>query len=322
MVSICVVTYNHEKYIKHAIESILAQKVDFEYEIVIGDDCSTDDTASIVQAYAEKYNCIHAVLRQKNIGLKSNLIDIFSQARGKYIATLEGDDYWIDDYKLAKQVGFLEENPDYVLVCTNSLTFSNEDKTKLGLLRASLDSFDFGLRDLMIYNPGSTLTAVFRNGLVNEFPDIFYKSSACDRRLYILLSQYGKCKYLRDVTAAYRVHATSITSIRRSTYYGRLELELEGIRNAILWNEYLDGNFLQEVEIVQRKNSKTIVYMALSNRDFGNAINYSKWVCIGELQTIRSRIIVGILQNIRKIGEYLHLFASDPLSKRSFARVV
>lgn len=314
MLSVCVVTYNHEKYIKDAIDSILAQKVKFEYEILIGDDNSTDGTSEIVQEYAKKYDYIHTFIREENIGLKKNLLDILRRANGKYIATLEGDDFWIDDYKLAKQVGFLEENLDYVLVSTNALTFSNENINELGLLKKSLVSFDFDTSDLMMYNPGSTLTAVFRNGVVKEIPDVFHNSSACDRRLYILLSRHGKCKYLRDVTAAYRFHSESITSVRKASYYGRVGLELEGIRNAILWNEYLGGNYFKEVEIVRRKNSKTLVQLALSNKDYLRAINYSKWINVNELQLYRSKIIIMLLQGIRLLGEHFQLFDPDPLA--------
>lgn len=106
------VTYNHERYIRQALDSVLMQKVNFKYEIVIGDDCSPDNTQDIIREYTEKYSdIIKPVLRQKNIGAPNNGYDINKRCKGKYIATLEGDDYWTDDDKLQTQVDFLERHP-------------------------------------------------------------------------------------------------------------------------------------------------------------------------------------------------------------------
>ena len=107
-VSVAVITYNHEKFIGQAIESVLMQETAFVVELVIGEDCSTDGTRRIVQAYAEKYpNVIRALLPEKNLGMARNYDAVWQACRGKYIAWLEGDDYWRTPQKLQKQVALM-----------------------------------------------------------------------------------------------------------------------------------------------------------------------------------------------------------------------
>ena len=115
MVSVIMLTYNHEKFIREAIDSILMQKVDFKYEVLIGDDCSLDNTQKILYEYEERYPDIFKIIyRPKNIGATKNAYELLMNAKGKYIANLEGDDYWTDPYKLQKQVDFMESNPQYI----------------------------------------------------------------------------------------------------------------------------------------------------------------------------------------------------------------
>lgn len=114
-VSVIVPTYNHELYIRKALDSIVSQKLDYDFEVIVGDDCSKDNTPDIVREYGEKYSDIMRVyLREKNLGAKMNAYDLMMKCKGEYIAFLEGDDYWTDEYKLKKQVEFLDENPDYI----------------------------------------------------------------------------------------------------------------------------------------------------------------------------------------------------------------
>ena len=112
-ISILVVTYNQEKYIQQCLDSILMQQIDFEYEVIIGDDCSTDNTAAICDLYAEKYSNFHVYHHPKNLGHVGNWEFCLNQCHGEYIAILEGDDFWIDNRKLQKQVDyqdFLDNN--------------------------------------------------------------------------------------------------------------------------------------------------------------------------------------------------------------------
>ena len=115
-VSVFMITYNHEKYIAEALDSILMQKTDFDFDIVIGEDCSTDATRRIVLEYSRKYpDKIKLLLHNVNVGFISNMMYVLEACTGKYVAMCEGDDYWTDPFKLQKQVDFLEANNEYML---------------------------------------------------------------------------------------------------------------------------------------------------------------------------------------------------------------
>lgn len=118
LVSVGILVFNQKKYISTAIESVLNQQVDFEYEIVIADDASTDGTRELLIEYAKKYpKTIKLILQEKNIGLVENSKILKRNCKGRYRATLEGDDYWLDNDRLQKQVDFLETHLDYVAIC-------------------------------------------------------------------------------------------------------------------------------------------------------------------------------------------------------------
>jgi len=117
LVSVSVITYNHERSIARAIESVLAQEVDFEYEIIIAEDCSTDRTREIVKEYAERYpEIIKLLLQEHNVGMKGNSDALRRACRGIYRSHIEGDDVWCDRGKLKRQIEFLENNPDYIAI--------------------------------------------------------------------------------------------------------------------------------------------------------------------------------------------------------------
>ena len=117
LLSVICTTYNHEKYIRQALDSILMQKVNFKYEVIVGEDCSPDNTREILKEYEKKYPDIFTmVYRDKNIGAKKNSFDISMRCKGKYIAYLECDDYWTDENKLQKQVDYLEAHPNTIEV--------------------------------------------------------------------------------------------------------------------------------------------------------------------------------------------------------------
>ena len=118
MVSVCCITYNHKPFIAEAIDSFLMQKTNFPFDIIIGDDCSTDGASEIIETYKEKYpDKIKVIRGSKNVGAHENMRNIIKACRGKYIALCDGDDYWTDPNKLQKQVNFLEQNSEYVMCC-------------------------------------------------------------------------------------------------------------------------------------------------------------------------------------------------------------
>lgn len=208
-ISVCMITYNHEYYVVDAIKSILSQKGDFDLEIVIGDDCSTDNTPDILLEFQKQYPAIIKLnLRTKNVGVNKNFAETLFSCTGKYIAILEGDDYWIDECKLQKQLNFLETNSNYVLVYSGAIAF-NEN----GIIGKAMGiEYDVESIELMKSPPINTLTTFFRN-VLKEFPQEFYSVKFCDLFLWSLLGHYGCGKYLESVEdSMYRVHNDGIFS--------------------------------------------------------------------------------------------------------------
>lgn len=170
VLSVLLITYNHERYLRETLDTVLSQETDFEFEIVVGEDCSTDDTRRILNEYHDRYPGMFRLLyREKNFGRPTlNVYETAMACRGKYIATLEGDDYWTDKRKLKKAVDFLEENPAYsgcanpsVLVDENGRELS--DKSPLDLYAWSGE--DYTLNDYRTTTvwPGQTASIVTRN---------------------------------------------------------------------------------------------------------------------------------------------------------------
>jgi glycosyltransferase involved in cell wall biosynthesis len=226
-VSVCMIAYNHEKFIAQAIESILLQKTTHQIEIIIGDDCSTDLTKQIISTYKEKYPELLVVLpSEKNIGMIPNFIRTYESSNGKYVALLEGDDYWTDELKLEKQINFLEQHPDFA-ICHHKIKFLDENKQtfKTSGVQKEITTIE----DLALDNNISTPSCVFRNKLFGEFPSTIYNSAIGDYFLHMLNAQYGKIKFFNEAMSVYRIHNDGIWSnksnlIRMSNWVKSLDL--------------------------------------------------------------------------------------------------
>jgi len=207
LVSIHMITYNHEKYIGKAIEGVLLQKTNFKIELIIGEDCSPDGTAEVVREYADKYpELIVPVVRQKNVGIAKNVTDIYDRCRGKYIAICEGDDYWIDPLKLQKQVDFLEDNEDYGLVHTDFEIVNETDTRDSRRKNKKMPKGSLFENVLMGQYSIGALTVLFRADIYNKIPKYYLQKSfpMFDSPMWIEMSKITKFKYLPDVTSAYR----------------------------------------------------------------------------------------------------------------------
>jgi glycosyltransferase involved in cell wall biosynthesis len=210
-VSILTITYNHERYITQAIESILVQKVNFDYEIVIGEDCSKDSTRGIVVDFQKRYpGKIRLLLREQNLGAIRNLVQTLHACQGEYVAILEGDDYWTSPHKLQKQVAFLDEHPECSM-CFHDATIIHEDGSREPRRYCRVDQKEIPtLEDLLVINFIPTCSVMFRRGLVGNFPDWFYTLKMGDWPLHILNAQHGKIGYINEVMGVYRVHSGGI----------------------------------------------------------------------------------------------------------------
>ncbi len=212
-VSVCMITYNHEKYIAQAIESVMMQVTDFDYELVIGDDCSIDKTREICIVHQNKYpDKIVLLLPDRNNGPNKNFISTYLTCSGEYVALLEGDDYWIDSYKLQKQVNYLDHNPHVSVGLHNGNI--EENGVKVG--KAQGDSFQiYSVKNVInsrVLAP--TASYLFRNSI--QFPPWFQKVYGGDYALLFLLANLGEIHYLPEVMCVYRRNRESLEGTYRN----------------------------------------------------------------------------------------------------------
>jgi glycosyltransferase involved in cell wall biosynthesis len=211
LLSVCVITYNHVNYIKEALEGVFMQKTNFSWELVIADDFSTDGTREILLKYKEKYpDIITLILQEKNVGAGQNWFDLISYPKSKYIAYFEGDDYWIDPYKLQKQVDFLEAHEDFNVVFTNTIVVNKLSETvRIGHYEDRI----YTLNDVMRGFIPPTQTILFRNiQNLTLFMNQFSNFPSGDRLIAYYCALHGKIGYIPEQTAAYRDSGEGIWS--------------------------------------------------------------------------------------------------------------
>jgi Glycosyltransferases involved in cell wall biogenesis len=208
MVSICCITYNHEKYIADAIESFLMQRTDFPYEIILHDDASTDSTADIIRRYESKYpNRIKGIYQEENqYSQKINIFKeyLFPRANGKYIALCEGDDYWIDRNKLQLQVNYMQCNP-YCSLCFHAAKVVSKDQKSLSSLRPYLYNTLCDTKMVILKKSNyPTASLLFPSRLVKKMPDFYINSPVGDAPLHLFLVHQGYAYYMDRFMSAYR----------------------------------------------------------------------------------------------------------------------
>ncbi|WP_324671793.1 glycosyltransferase family 2 protein [Hymenobacter sp. GOD-10R] len=209
IVSVWLITYNHESYIAEAIEGVLMQVTDFPVELVIGEDYSSDRTRAIVQDYKNRYpDQITLFLAEYNMGMLPVLRPTYALCRGKYVAMLDGDDYWTDPLKLQKQVDQLEQNPTvrFSFHKVNILHSATGEFNESAEPSKSKQANGWTLEDFLCGNPVYTLSVLFRNDL-GPLPDWYYSLPYPDLALFCLLLMHGgTAQYLPHNMGVYRMH--------------------------------------------------------------------------------------------------------------------
>lgn len=216
--SICCISYNHAEFISQAIDSFLSQRVDFNYEVVISDDCSNDSTSDIINNYATLYpNLIRVIPREKNVGMNYNFFSSLGSCCGEYIAICEGDDYWTDFDKLCKQIEILDRDQSLSLV-THDVDIKNDVKhTFVYNPYSKAPKSRGGLLDVIFCHFIPTLSIVLRKSrLPAVWPDFFYKVKNPDRALVLSLLINGEYQHLSEKMGVYRHHDGGITKVNHS----------------------------------------------------------------------------------------------------------
>jgi glycosyltransferase involved in cell wall biosynthesis len=288
--SVLMITYNHERFIAQALESVLAQQVNFDYEIVVGEDCSTDGTREILRDFCRRYpKRIVPLLRDKNVGAMRNLEATLAACRGQYLALLEGDDYWTCQEKLERQVNFLDTHPGSA-ICCHRVECLDETGFEADAF-PSLPRGQYTIDDLLKGNFVMTCSAVLRRDLVPALPRWFRKMKLGDWPMFALAARHGTIDLMDEVMAVYRVHAggswSSLPSITRAR---------EGSRMLKALDRHLE---FQYTRTIRRTLAQSYFWMACqarqegsrteTGRDFVNCILNGGWKLPG-----RRRALAGL----------------------------
>lgn len=219
-VSVMLITYNHEKYISEALDSILMQERDFDIEINVIDDCSTDNTQKIVRDYKGRYpGIINCYFNERNVGhiaTQLNTYRGFQTLRGEYFALLEGDDYWTDSKKLKEQVAFLEGNMEYVACAHDTLkTFEDGRPAEHFLPFKAFGRNRAKMPDLVSMAGVFHLSSiVYRNKFGLNPPQCLADPYSCEVIINMLYGQFGDFYCMNKYMSVYRVHGEGVFSTR------------------------------------------------------------------------------------------------------------
>ena len=246
LASAFIFTYNQECLVQETIESILSQKCNFEYEIVICEDCGTDNTLDVCLKYQKEYpQLIRVIHNDKNLGLRANFFEnITTYARGKYVAVCAGDDWWCDEEKLQKQVGFLEQHSDYGMVHTLASVYIDKEKR---MRENTIGSPKNTFFDNILNNHVAALTMCFSkvsfDEYINEINPVELPYSE-DYPMVLWYSYRSKIHFLNEVTCVYRLlensvsHSTNLEKIYKGPldFYtcGQYFIKLFGVEDELL----------------------------------------------------------------------------------------
>ena len=261
-VTVIIQTYNHEKWIAQAIDSVLMQETNFEYEVVIVEDCSTDSTRDIVLGFHQKHpDKIRLVLSEKNKESHRNFAAAFVASQSEYIAWLDGDDYWTSPHKLQKQVDFLDAHPECA-ICFHNITHLYEDGSQELRYRDDDPPKKIStIEDLLVINPIPSPSPMLRGGLIDKFSDWYYASPVEDRVIYALCARYGDIGYINENMATYRIHSGGAWSKLSKTEQIETQLEFYKSIDADLYSRYkevIDKQVSKRYKLLVRKKAQEL----------------------------------------------------------------
>jgi glycosyltransferase involved in cell wall biosynthesis len=314
--SVMIITYNHERFIAQALESVLAQRVNFDYEIVIGEDSSTDGTRAIVMDFHRRYpERIFPQLRNRNLGAMQNLRETLGACRGQYLALLEGDDYWTNDQKLHKQVDFLDAHPDCALCC-HRVRFLDEQsmETYPGVeVFPSFRAGSYSIEDLLKGNFVMTCSTVLRRDLIGPIPGWFSKMKLGDWPLFAFVARHGSIELMDEIMADYRVHAGGIWTAMP---------QASRVKAGIQMLKALDRHFgFHYADTIREKIARPYLNMAMAAQASGNRTATARhlYSCLrnGGWQFRGSRRTMIALVAYALIGPHYKLFSRSKSTSQS-----
>lgn len=265
VVTTMITCYNHENYITQAIDSAIRQTGDFVHEILISDDGSTDNTPQIIAEYAEKYpHLIRNISKKENVGISENMKRCFMEAKGKYIAVLEGDDYWSNNKKLEKQLNFLEKNKDCSMVFSRINLLNKSGKFQLLDRHNGLPNKLTGkhfIKELSLIVNFSC--CMYRTDMLKKLPEVLYDGRLSEISLAFYLEKFGKIGFISTPLSVYRQHVNGVwsgTDRRKQLQSG---LQCRQTAHEICRNKYkkqlkkiIDEQYIKPLNELENKLSK------------------------------------------------------------------
>lgn len=221
LVSICCTAYNQEEYIKKALDSFLMQETNFPFEVIVSDDCSTDNTTEILKDYVKQYPNIIRLIYQKDNQYSKGALPIrdfiLPEVKGKYIALCEGDDYWVDPTKLQQQVNFLEDNPEYMGCGHNTEFLVNGELTGRLFVDQANKKDSYVFEDFIDSAYLHTTSLVFRHdsnhiNQIKQYLNMYSSVKRNDVYMLLVFSKFGPIKYIDKTMSVYRMNEGGIWS--------------------------------------------------------------------------------------------------------------
>jgi glycosyltransferase involved in cell wall biosynthesis len=248
--TILIITYNQEKCITECLESILIQKIPYDFEIIVSDDCSSDSTILKASQLLKQSNCnFNILINDHNIGISKNYQKGFRECNGEYIAVIEGDDYWTDPDRLNKHVTFLESHRECVM-SFNRIIYYYEDSVRFVVPEwTNREEFEYISTSQMAGGNriGNLSACVFRNSEIKKLNQDFYDLEIADWMLGMTLGQCGLIAYLKEVMSVYRINPNG-----KWSKMSQSEQNQNIIRLIDIYNEYL--RFRYDKEFTQYRN--------------------------------------------------------------------
>ena len=208
-VSVHMLTYNHEKYIEKAIKSVVSQITDFPFELIIGEDCSTDGTRKIVEKYQKLYpDIVKPILYETNMGLMHNYRTVFEHCSGDYIATIDGDDCWTNDSKLQQEADILDAK-DHISIVAHSVDFNYEDQNRVDKAVHSDNKTEFDLDYFIVHNSIDSVALMFRKEVLEDKPKLWFSAPYGDHILKTMCLLKGDCYFIKESMAIYNIQSAS-----------------------------------------------------------------------------------------------------------------
>lgn len=280
LVSIKCLVYNHGPYLKECLEGFVMQKTSFKFEAIIHDDASTDNSADIIREYAQRYpDIIKPIYEKENLYIKHHeTLDkiMYDACTGKYIAFCEGDDYWIDSFKLQNQIDFLEKNEDFGMCYTKCNYYYQRNKT---FAKKPWGGNGVSFESLFKSNCIPSLTVVVKNSILKDYLSevnpSYYKWKMGDYPIWLWFAYNSKIKFINSTTSIYRVLPNSASHFDSSA-----ESKIEFTKQGIVIKRFYAKKYnikVSESEFKRMELSSKLRILAV----YGNVLEFFKCWCYG-----------------------------------------